>query len=275
MLKIKLCKTNKEFLELYQDIINTHVIEMNLFVKNLNPNIELQENLIRGAVYHNDKVVLLFLNAYPFNFLVHDLIYDEKAISLIAKYVVDNNILIRGINARKEVCDCFIKETGYNMEETLAMDIMVIEETKDLEKNGQLVLANDDDINLFKNSRIDFFKETMNLTLSEEDSLKLTKQDLENQTLYKYINEDNEVVSFLKFNELYPKYGVISLVYTLINHRNKKYGKMMMHDIVSNKIKNYPKILLFVDKNNPISNKVYSDIGFKILIDNYDYRIIY
>lgn len=274
MLKIKLCKTNKEFLELYQDIINKNVIEMNLFVKNLNPNVELEENLIRGAVYHNDKVILLFLNAYPFNFLIHDLIYDEKAISLISKYIVDNHISIRGINARKEVCDCFIKETGYKMEETLAMDIMMIEKTMDLEKSGQLVLADIEDINLFKDIRIDFFKETMNLTLSEEDSLKLTKQDLDNQTLYKYINKENEVVSILKFNELYPKYGVISLVYTLIEHRNKKYGKMMMHEIVSNKIKNYPKILLFVDKNNPISNKVYSDIGFKILIDNYDYRII-
>lgn len=273
MYKVITCKDNSEFLDKYQNIVNQNTVEMNLFVKNLNPLKIIDNNLIRGGVYKDGELVLLFLNAYPFNFLIFDINFDEQAIAEIAEYIKENNIIIRGVNARNEVCLSFIKALEKPMNLTLSMDIMLLTKLLPVEVKGILLLASEEDLALFSKVRVNFFKETMNQYLSEEDSVKLTLNDINEKTLYKFVNENNEVISVLKFSELFPSYGVISLVYTLENHRNKKYGKMMMHEIIKSKISTYPNVLLYVDKTNPISNKVYKDIGFNILVDNFDYRL--
>lgn len=273
MYQIKLCETNQAFLDRYHEIIKKNAIEMNLFVKNLKPDMILEKYHIRGGVYKDDELVLLFLNAYPFNFLIFNLIFDEPSIQFISNYLLDNNTLIRGINARKEVCETFIKYTNLPMSEVLAMDIMVLNEINEVDVKGKLEIANSKDLDIISDIRINFYKETLNQALEKENSKLLVEADISNQTIYKFINFDNEVVSILKFNELLPEIGVISLVYTYKKHRNKNYAKMMITEIAKLKLSKYKDIILFVYKKNPISNKVYKDIGFKILCDNYDFRI--
>lgn len=68
---------------------------------------------------------------------------------------------------------------------------------------------------------------------------------------------------------------ILSLILMVFvgDNNGKGYAKAMMYLITKELIKEVKYLTLFVDKANPISNKVYKDVGFNILTNNYDYRI--
>ncbi len=66
----------------------------------------------------------------------------------------------------------------------------------------------------------------------------------------------------------------INYVYTPKQYRGKGYAAANMYYLSKEMLdKGNRFCTLFVDKKNPVSNRVYKKIGYEILEDQYDYRL--
>ena len=90
------------------------------------------------VIDENNEVSLIFLNNQPYNLLAYtpNETINVDAVKLLAKYLVNNNIRIYGINACKTISETFIryykKLTKANFTERLAMNIMEVSEVNDI-----------------------------------------------------------------------------------------------------------------------------------------------
>ena len=66
----------------------------------------------------------------------------------------------------------------------------------------------------------------------------------------------------------------LTAVYTFPKYRGNGYARQMIYQICSLALQTSCQVSLFVDKSNPISNRVYQNVGFGYLTANFDYRII-
>lgn len=93
-----------------------------------------------------------------------------------------------------------------------------------------------------------------------------------NSKLYGYFVDD-QLVSIIGFSRETKNYITLNYAYTNPIYRNKGYIKKLILSCAKVIIDNNKKPILFVDKNNPISNKVYKQIGFKNYYEFYSYKI--
>ena len=280
MYEINICKTNLEFKEAYKSYLDVYEPHMQLFFRNLiDENRLLSDNEIRGAVYHDNKPVALFLNAYPFNLQLLILDYNHlESVNVLIKHIIDHKINIRGVQGNLKDCKVFMEYyeilTNKKLEITYSMDILCLYDLIEVPCNGKLHLANHRHVDLLVNNLIEFHKEALNENVEYEMAKQTIENMIENKCLYVYENENNEITSCVQKHKSLPLGCGVSFVYTLKEHRGKGYAKSMMYLLCKEILKESKYATLFVDKLNPISNKVYEDVGFKVVTDNYDCRII-
>ncbi|MDE6200547.1 MAG: GNAT family N-acetyltransferase [Clostridiales bacterium] len=275
---IKISKNNQEFEKAYAAILSEYELQLNLFLRNLDGSDgALPPQNIRGAVLNeNNNIELLFLNAYPFNlqlFALGDGV--TRATTDLAKYCVDNNIAVRGVQGEWELCSAFVNEyeklTGKTMRPQLSMDILRLTKLNTIATDGKLRLATENDE--FTVEGIAALRsETVGQCDNEFARAKL-KALVAERNLFVYENEEGIPVSFAQAKP-YGSYATLGYVYTQPQYRNRGYGKAMVHEVCKRIIKEYKGVVLFVDKTNPIPNKLYSAVGFEKVCENYDFRVV-
>ena len=97
---------------------------------------------------------------------------------------------------------------------------------------------------------------------------------ISNPNFYLYINNDNQLFHISNVHKCLPMDSIINFVLTYKEFLHLKYAKAMVADLSRELLKSNEYVTLFVDKNNPISNKVYEDVGFEFIIDNFDCKVI-
>lgn len=284
-MEIKLYKTVKEFLNENENWLLEIEALSQLILKNALLNIEAEcSNQLLFGVCIDDKKrnSLIFCNCAPFNLCV---CYSSKsdykeATRKLADYIYKNQISIAGINACKTICDLFI-ETYTNISTLkfklcLAMDIMVLTKLNQIKlAKGTVRKADFNDIELVVNFEVEFAKEALNETVSIDEKLLKVQNKIENGIVYLFINDKGKPVSVVDAARKLKNGVVFNEVYTPKAERKKGYAQTNMFLVSKMFLEaSYKFCSLFVDKTNPISNHVYKNIGYKILEDNYDYRII-
>jgi len=82
-------------------------------------------------------------------------------------------------------------------------------------------------------------------------------------------------VSMAAFTKQLKKGISVSLVYSDARKRGMGYGVAVVYNLSKLYLERGNEFCsLFVDKRNPVSNGVYTKIGYKIIEDNFDYRIV-
>lgn len=279
---IKLSKSNEDFKTTFQEYLNKHELEMQLFFRNFDSNIPLEKNQIRGGIYHDDKLVTIFLNAYPFNVIIFNLTNDESLIKIaleeLISYIKDNQILIRGCQSDYQTYLIFKsliqKYFNKEMEVKYSMDIMRLNKVNFFSSEGEIKRATLKDKDFIKSAYIKFNKEALGEETDDQQIDSLIEDIINNSLIYVYKNKFNEVTSCVKALVNLPHGVTLNFVYTDIKYRNHGYAKNMISLICQQLIKQKEYITLFVDKTNPISNKVYLDVGFDYFYSNYDCRVI-
>jgi predicted GNAT family acetyltransferase len=72
-----------------------------------------------------------------------------------------------------------------------------------------------------------------------------------------------------------PHGTAIAYVYTPEEYRGKGYAAANMYYLSKKLLEQGGEFCtLFVDKKNPLSNRAYEKVGYKILEDSYEYRIV-
>ena len=280
---IKLCQNNLGFKVEFKEYLSKYETEMQLFFRNLiNDNETLNQNQIRGGVYLDNKLCLIFLNAYPFNVLLFEVTKDQnlivESIRELLSYIKTQNISFRGCQCNKRLSEIFFKEVkarfNLDMEVIHPMDIMKLTNVLFTKTTGTIKLATMENLEFIKKVYLQFSKEALNEHLSNEEINNTAINKINSQGVYLYYNQEDEITSCVNVSKVLPNGYTLNLVYTDLSMRNKGYAKNMISLICQELLKSADYVTLFVDKQNPISNRVYLDIGFNYLTENYDCRLI-
>lgn len=278
MYNLKLVNSNQEFIEQFNKYLTLYEPHLQLFYRNLDFDRDITADQIRGALYYGDEIILIFLNAYPFNlqlFVIND--EYEEAIDVLINYIIKNNIKIRGVQGSKKDCEKFSLKyyqlTKNQIRVFFKMDILVLEKLSELTTSGRIILANENHLEMIKEFYVVFCKEALNEDIEDEIAFSKVKTMIDNHCLILYENEKGIITSCLKYIDSLPNGYGISFVFTYKKYQGHGYAKQMMWLVTNELLKKKKYITLFVDQKNPISNHVYESIGFNKITDNYDCRI--
>lgn len=284
-MKIKIYDTVQDFLNENEELLLekesvTQLILHNSFV---NKEKEINKEFIFGRIEdEQENIKLIFANVKPYNLLVYNLDNDTlDAIKTLTDYLIKNEISLRGINANKKICDEFIEyygdKTKCTFKEYIAMDIMEITEVNEevILPKGNFRVATWEDKDLLIDWHIKFVKEALNEEISYDEFKDKLNTRIENNNIYIFEDEKHRPMAMIASTRQLVNGVSVSLVYSSKKARGKGYGLAIVYNLSKEYLGRGNKFCsLFVDKKNPISNGVYKKIGYKILEDNYDYRIV-
>lgn len=257
----------------------------NLILKNayIHKKEKARNELLFGKVVdEDDRTQLLFCNVHPFNLIFNstERYGSRDSIEFLAEYIVHNNIPIKGINSNAGNCKAFINrykpEAGMKLNTRLKLDLMELRKLNDIKlPKGQWRFADSGDEELVADWAEKFRIEATHEINNDRDFIRQDmKERINKRVIFLYENEDKKVVSMAIVSSRLNNGISISYVYTDINERNKGYGRAVVYNLCKYNLEEGCKFCcLFVDQGNPISNRVYADIGFKKLEDNFDYRL--
>lgn len=284
MVEIILEKSNEDYKRKYSEILEKYEVELQLFLINLKDEIIIDNNNIRGGIYINNELSLIFINALPYNLLIYSFNNTKESCEYLARYLIANEIIFKGINADRLECDSFIKEYNrISLKEfvpNLDMNILKLTEIIKPEvvtRNSKITpyIANMDDYEFIVKCFIKFIYEINKMIVHEEDIKDKVINKITNNRYYVLKDSNNKRVSMINITRILKHGQCISEVYTVEEERNKGYSTIIMYHTCLEILKASNYVSLFVDQNNPISNKVYASIGFKRVCSQYDYKMKY
>ena len=283
-MKINTYSTVGEFLQEHSvELIKNETVNQ-LFLANLIgcEDRQAEGNFIFGSITDEGQTILLFMNAEPFNLLLSTPTtdFDEVAVQLLVGFLLERQIKIRGINASKKLCERFITDftqrTGHCFNLHLSMDIMELTQlTKHNSSAGLCRNAKLEDHPLLVEWNLKFAEEATHEKGDRQAISDKLLQKIAAGTLFVVENSEHRVVSMAAVSRELINGICIGPVYTDECERGKGYGKTIMIGISEWALQQGVRFCsLFVDKTNPISNRVYRSIGYQVVSDQCDYRII-
>lgn len=246
-----------------------------------------------GTVKLEGEPVLAFCNCAPWNLIIHSVrAVDGKAPDGVARgklmeasgelaaFLGEKDVPIKGINANAVISEGFLARydtKGRTVRKCLSMDIMECRALKDIaQQKGIYRPAAKEDLDWILEGCMAFEKEALGKRADREELKEniINHQIGENRLRLFALPDGTPVAMANRTRNL--KHGfVINQVYTLPAYRGMGYAQTLIHKMCEEFFREgYGFATLFVDKTNPVSNRVYEKVGFEILEDNYDYRFI-
>lgn len=235
--------------------------------------------LLFGRVELDNEPVLLFGNTPPWNLCLNAAPGDGRipeAAAGLAAYFRENSIAITGVSGRDGLCRAFIEAHGGSFTLRSAMDIMVLEKLiEPAPIPGKVRPARAGDLDTIVRWALAFYREALNETASSGDLYQRNTERIKSGGVRLFEMPSGTLVSMAHTSRETERGISISGVYTPPEHRGRGYCQntvaALCRDLLADR-KDY--VTLFVDKKNPISNRVYRKIGFDVLEDASDYRLV-
>ncbi len=275
--------TVEDFLKVNEGMLleKEAVNQLTLFNGYANREKYTNNDVLFGRVEDEVEVSLIFCNVSPYNLIIQNLKDEvDNSIKTLVDYLIENKIGITGANANKKVSDKFIeyyeKKTKCQFKERLAMDIMELRKLNSVTlSKGYFREAIESDLDLVIDWHIKFAKEALNEDMAVEDFKEKVKTRIKDRVIYIFEDENHIPVSMAVATKQLNRGISVSLVYSDDKKRGMGYGVAVVYNLSKLYLEKGNEFCsLFVDKHNPISNGVYAKLGYKIIEDNFDYRII-
>lgn len=241
------------------DLLNSSLIETAFFKKNAQSMKGLNRKSYIFKVYQDNMILLcLKYDKYPLLLFGNVELCDEAA-----RIVYQYHLEINKVQARSILAESFLRAyeeyfDGYHST-LVSMELMTCKDTTFI-PSMWVERGHVEYIDELTNIYLSFHKEIFNEEYSYEYMKNRVENELENIRLLKV---NNEVVAMAKRVIGEDAVCPISMVYTKPEYRGKGYAKEVV-GVVTKDILNKNKLpYLYVDKANPISNKLYSSLGFK------------
>lgn len=232
-----------------------------------------------GIMSDNNQLRYIFNYLYPYDCVVVAYGIEDNCAyyaKLLSEFLNQRGIVIGGIHASKAFINDFNNNQLIPFVESMALDIMVIEQVKPQTQLGKMVIATIDDLKELKLMYQAFEKTCFEKSLSDEDAIDKFRAIFDNDStkdtvfLYK-VNE--EIVAMAMATRKLSRGISINCVYTKENHRRQGYCKALMAEVSQHLLDlGNEYCTLFVDKNNPSSNAAYKSVGYKIVNEAYTYK---
>ncbi len=282
-MKVVIYDKVEDFLNINEEILlkKEAVNQLILFNAYTNREKDTNNDILFGRVEDEVGASFIFCNVSPYNLLIHNLKEEvDDSIKVLVDYLLENKIDISGINSNKKVCekciDYYEEKAKCKFHERLAMDIMELRKLNQVTlPKGYFREATEKDLDLIIDWHIRFAKEALNEDIAVEDFIEKLVIRIKNGAIYIFEDENHVPVSMAAFTKQLKKGISISLVYSDARKRGMGYGVAVVYNLSKLYLERGNEFCsLFVDKRNPVSNGVYAKIGYKIIEDNFDYRII-
>lgn len=231
------------------------------------------------AVVSNDEQDILVLVKTKEHLIIYASekgVNDEfisEACSKAIQYIVEQEVIsIPSVVALRETAFLFAKEwqliTGYSYEIQMDQRIYTCTEVKDTKLSpGIFRAAEFRDIPLLGQWIYEFSAELME-GMSIDQAIKMAKNATENSAIYVWIDE-GEPVSMAQQTRPSLHGAVVNLVYTPLEHRNKGYASSCVATLTRNMLRGpYQFTSLYTDLSNPVSNRIYMNIGYEPKADS-------
>lgn len=280
-MNIKIYGTPGEFLEENKAFLQRYeaVCQLNLGNAAAHKDEPCRPDLLFGRCEENGQGVLLFGNTLPYNLCLNAVPGDPAALSaavLLAEHLQKESIEITGVNASKMLCNVFFSAYCQPYRVRAAMDIMVLTELIEPPAvSASVRRAVPGDLGTVAGWVCAFHAEALREELEPEETREKFSGMIQNGQVYLMETKDGTQVSMAAVVNRALPHGVgISWVYTPPEHRGRGYCQNTVAALCREKLgEGYAYCTLFVDKVNPISNRVYEKIGFQIVEDNFDCRL--
>lgn len=254
---IKIYKNGKEFLQENNKFLNDNYLEECFVRGNAMTLDSFTTESYAIKIYDESKtlIALRSIKGHP-NLLIvgDDSLVDELVYHMVTLGLKFNEVLINKkiydklVDSYKKYYDCMFDTIH-------CMDIMTCVKplNNEYEVMKKATLSDVEEI-------IELKKEFLNECGLNES---VVKEEIVNSIHNHYIiKENNKIISIACINRETELLKYISLVYTKKEHRNKGLSYKIVN-YLTNKIHNCGKIAaLYVDSNNPVSNHLYSKIGY-------------
>lgn len=235
--------------------------------------------LLFGRCEEDGETILLFSNTLPYNLLLHSIPGDFSACAaavLLAERLKKDGVKLNGLNATQQLSQIFTFAYGGKFTLKTAMDIMELRELIEPPVvPGTVRKVRPDELDFFLDWRCEFQRDALHEEPNPDQLRESFAKTVTEGRLYVLALKDGTPVSMAAIANRELPHGVsITDVYTPKEYRGNKYAQNTVAAICRERLAAGAEyITLFVDKRNPISNRAYAKLGFRILEDNFDYRV--
>ena len=228
----------------------------------------LETNKDEYAIQIKEKNnTLVCLKKNPYNLMFYG---NQELASSLIKYLIDENYKITNYLCLYELGETIkdiLNNNGYQVNLQMAMDFMIAKEKVDIEY-CEVEVATINDLDEIYQNMINFYHDChLNDIVDKEKIIKFISD-------YRIIRKNNEVISMARISMDSANSKRIVAVYTKPKYRGLGYAKKVCAKALNDIIDSNHVAVLNVDRSNPISNHIYSSIGFKKLFSQANYEVI-
>ncbi len=279
---LKLYPTPAHFLQDNQEFLTQNPVSTQLNQGNASANQDspCTPQLLFGRYESHGQPLLLFGNTAPRNLCLNAPQGRNQeagqAAAALARYLQAEHIPIPGIMGRESLCQPFMEAWKGDFQLHTAMDIMILRTLiEPPNPGGQVRLARLEDLETIARWMCGFTQEALREPCQLSDRLDRDRQRIEEGRVWIMENKEGEPVSTAGTSRETPGGVSVSAVYTPPEHRGKGYCQNTVAGLCRRQFQQGKEYCtLFVDKSNPFSNRAYQKIGFQVLEDSSDYRLI-
>lgn len=253
------------------------------------PDRKCEKDFLFGTVWKEKRVQLAFCNCYPYNLCIHAIKKPKEAaekeniadaVKELASYITEKKIPIRGLNANDMLCRDFFSvyedAEHRTARKNLSMDIMECTSLKTAAfAEGIYRTASEEDKEWILKGCLAFEEEALH---EKGDPVKIRESietfQIGEKRLRLFCLLDGTRVCMANRARTLQNGFVINQVYTPPEYRAKGYAQTLIYKMCEEFFaEGYRFATLFVDKTNPVSNRVYAKVGFQIMEDSYEYKL--
>ena len=204
----------------------------------------------------------------------------QRATILLADYFIENQIIPEGLNSRYEICAAFIDQFGKyakcTFAERMVLDIMEVRQLNDIKyTEGKTRLAIPNEVKLLTDWMVQYQIEALAKEVDYESALVTISKLINNNRLYVFENSQQMLVSMAAATRQLARGVAISYVYTPEEYRGMGYAAANVFNISKKYFDEGNEFCtLFVDKKNMLSKRAYEKVGYNIIDDIYEYKLL-
>lgn len=280
-MNITISKTNQEFLDSYSYVLTAYPERTQLLFVNVNQNLNepLSTQDCRGAIIKNNEPILLFVNPLPWRLQLFSVSFYPVAIEQLVEYLIEHLIPISGVQGNHQNTRYFVeyyqKKTAMSFKSHLQLDIMRLEKVVPYPAPYPMEYAMIKDLETVLNFRMGFHQEALNENSPRDILYDKTVTAIEENKIRVLRNKQGQITTMVMLSREMENGIAISLVYTPKEYRGRGYSTSLVSQLCEELLeKGYEFVTLYVDQANPISNHVYTKIGFKIIEDSIEYELL-
>lgn len=263
---IKAYQTPQQYLDATQEMLEQREVENNLILGICN-NFADKAKVYEGCVFVNSfegREIRASSIKTISKAVVAGTTEDSPHVKNLAEYYLENNIDLSGAVGESFYSTEFSKHYGKKQINEMTLVVHKLLSVNDLPlADGKLELAAAADTDLIAEWTINFQEDAKAFPVKSKDqALESARMQIASGSMFKWI-DNGEIVSIAAIVRRTRNLGIVGLVYTPAELRNKGYATSCVQKLSEYILEDGFKYCgLFTDKANPTSNHIYRKIGY-------------